>query len=202
MEEKKSFIQRIIGAKVKLIIFIVLVVVVVVALVGLLTSKERTIKITVKTKLDELVEKSNLETINITYNVIAKQCKEDEECDKTSNKIEDFDYVVSCSGTITAGINFKEVKIDVQDKKIIIDIPDASVLGEPTIGTLKFLNGKDVPAEELPRARKLCQETIKQKSSADDHLIPYAKDQAKVVLLEFYKPFIKTYDSSYELDVR
>jgi len=195
-------VKALLGAKVKLIIFIVLIVVVVIALIGLLTSKERTIKITIKTKLDELVEKSNLETINITYNVIAKQCREGEECDKTSNKIEDFEYVVSCGGTITAGINFKDVKVSVEDKKIIIDIPDASVIGEPAIGSLKFLNGKDIPAEELPRARKLCQETIKDKSSTDDHLIPYAKDQAKVVLLEFYKPFIKTYDSSYELDVR
>jgi hypothetical protein len=169
-----------------------------------ITAKKGSVTVKVKSLLNELVEKSDLETVNFTYNVIAKKCREDELCDKSSNKIEDFEYVVSCSGTITAGIDFKDVKIenDSKNKKIIINIPEATIKGEPNIGTIKFLNGKDVAASELPNARKLCQETTKEKSEADEKIIPYAKEQAEIILVEFYKPFIKAYDSSYEIEVR
>ena len=77
----------------------------------LVLNKEGKITEKVKTSLDKIVEKSDLETINVTYNIIAKQCKKND-CDKKSNNIDDYKYVVSCKGTITAGINFKDVKID------------------------------------------------------------------------------------------
>lgn len=38
-------------------------------------SKEGNIKSNAKISLDKIVEKSDLETANITYNVIAKKCK-------------------------------------------------------------------------------------------------------------------------------
>lgn len=84
----------------------------------LVLNKEGKITEKVKTSLDKIVEKSDLETINVTYNIIAKQCKKND-CDKKSNNIDDYKYVVSCKGTITAGINFKDVKIDedIKNKK-------------------------------------------------------------------------------------
>ena len=74
--------------------------------------------------------------------------------------------------------------------------------GEPTIGSVKFLNGEDVSADELPNARKLCQEETKAKSETDDKLIPAAKEQAKTVLEEFYKQWIKSYDNTYVVEVK
>ena len=150
-----------------------------------------------------IVEKSDLETINVTYNIIAKQCKKND-CDKKSNNIDDYKYVVSCKGTITAGINFKDVKIDedIKNKKIIVTVPEATLTGEPIIGSVKFLNGEDVSADELPNARKLCQEETKAKSEKDDKLIPAAKEQAKIVLEEFYKQWIKSYDNTYVVEVK
>lgn len=41
----------------------------------LVLNKEGKITEKVKTSLDKIVEKSDLETINVTYNTIAKQCK-------------------------------------------------------------------------------------------------------------------------------
>ena len=121
----------------------------------LVLNKEGKITEKVKTSLDKIVEKSDLETINVTYNIIAKQCKKND-CDKKSNNIDDYKYVVSCKGTITAGINFKDVKIDedIKNKKIIVTVPEATLTGEPTIGSVKFLNGEDVSSDELPNARK------------------------------------------------
>lgn len=167
-------------------------------------SKEGNIKSNVKISLDKIVEKSDLETANITYNVIAKKCKNEEECDLESNNITDFRYVVSCKGTITAGIDFSKIKIEQIDKekKLIITMPEATLKGEPTIGSTKFLNGTDISANELPEARKLCQETVKEKSEKDNKLLPAAKEQARVVLEEFYTQWIKAYDSDYMVEVK
>lgn len=167
-------------------------------------SKEGNIKSNAKISLDKIVEKSDLETANITYNVIAKKCKNEEECDLKSNNIADFKYVVSCKGTITAGIDFSKIKIEQIDKekKLIITMPEATLKGEPTIGSTKFLNGTDISANELPEARKLCQETVKEKSEKDNKLLPAAKEQARVVLEEFYTQWIKAYDSDYKVVVK
>ncbi len=189
----------------KIILILLILVIVLVAIILLLTSrKDNQIEIKVKSSLEKIVEKSDLETINIVYNVIAKKCKDEATCDKTSNNIDNFEYVVSCKGTVTAGIDFSKVKITVleSEKKIIIEMPEAAMQGEPNIGSIKFLNGDEVPASKLPEARKLCQEVALDKSETDDKLIPFAKDQAKVVLEEFYKQWIKAYDSSYVIEVK
>ena len=164
-------------------------------------NKEGQIKMKVKSTLEKVVEKSDLETVTITYNVIAKKCKDEENCDKKSNNISDFQYVVSCKGSIVAGIDFQKIKVDVdeKDKKVIVKVPDATIIDEPNIHSIKFLNGNELSASELPNARKLCQETVKEKSEMDQKLIPAAKEQSRVVLEEFYNQWIKAYDSSYRV---
>lgn len=164
-------------------------------------NKEGQIKMKVKSTLEKVVEKSDLETVTITYNVIAKKCKDEENCDKKSNNISDFQYVVSCKGSIAAGIDFQKIKVDVdeKDKKVIVKVPDATIIDEPNIHSIKFLNGNELSASELPNARKLCQETVKEKSELDQKLIPAAKEQSRVVLEEFYNQWIKAYDSSYHV---
>ncbi len=164
-------------------------------------NKEGQIKMKVKSTLEKVVEKSDLETVTITYNVIAKKCKDEENCDQKSNNISDFQYVVSCKGSIVAGIDFQKIKVDVdeKDKKVIVKVPDATIIDEPNIHSIKFLNGNELSASELPNARKLCQETVKEKSELDQKLIPAAKEQSRVVLEEFYNQWIKAYDSSYRV---
>ena len=164
-------------------------------------NKEGQIKMKVKSTLEKVVEKSDLETVTITYNVIAKKCKDEENCDKGSNNINDFQYVVSCKGSIVAGIDFQKIKVDVdyKNKKVIVKVPEATIIDEPNIHSIKFLNGNELSASELPNARKLCQETVKEKSELDQKLIPAAKEQSRVVLEEFYNQWIKAYDSSYRV---
>ena len=199
-EEKKKH-----GGFIKKILLVFLIIILVLLFVKFIfKGKDGQIVLKVKTSLEKIVEKSELETVDITYNVIAKKCKNNDDCDMSSNDINDFKYVVSCKGTITAGIDFKEVKVTVDDvkKQIVVEMPDATIKGEPNIGSIKFLNGNEVPADELPNARVLCQQTVMDKSKKDNKLIPSAKEQARVVLEEFYKKWIKAYDSSYEVVVR
>lgn len=168
-----------------------------------LFNKESSVQVKVKSSLDRLVEKSDLETVNFTYNAIAKQCKDAENCNKKSNDINEFEYVISCKGTITAGIDFKNIRIDVDEdsKKLIVKMPEAGVT-DINVGSLKFLNGEDLPASELANARKLCEETIKEKSEKDNELLPAAKEQAEVVLKSFYEQWFKSFDEEYKVEVK
>lgn len=199
-KEKSEKEKRKIIVPIKPIIYLIIVLVI----IAVIFNKKGDIKINVKNTLSKIVEKSDLETVNITYNVIAKKCKDEKDCDLNSNNINDFRYVVSCKGTITAGINFNEVMIDIdkKNKKLIVIMPEATLTSEPSIGSINYLNGTNLSSDEHPNALKLCQETIKNKSNADDKLIPAAKEQARTLLEGFYKQWIKAYDSSYGVEVR
>ena len=209
VETKETIIERIkkkCSNKISHLILVALIIIIVLILIliSILNKNENQIEIKVKSSLEKIVEKNDLETMNIAYNVIAKKCKDEIECDKNSNNIDDFDYVVSCKGTITTGIDFSQVKIEVdkETKKIVVEMPEATIKDDPIIGSIKFLNGEDVSASELPNARKLCQETVIEKSNADSNLIPSAKEQAKVVLEEFYSQWIKAYDKVYVVEFK
>lgn len=184
---------------------ILLVFVIILILFILFYNKKGDIEVELKSSLTKLVEKNDLETASIVYNVIAKKCKDNETCDVTSNNINDFEYVVSCKGTLKAGIDFNNVKIelDKKNKKLIVEIPDATIIGEPNINPhMEYLKGDEVPASKLPEVLRLCQETTLAKSQADNQLIPAAKKQATIVLEEFYRQWIKAYDSSYEVIIK
>ncbi len=185
------------------LVLLLIVVIIVLVAVFVIPNKEGKIKISAKTSLDRFVEKSDLETVNFTYNVIAKKCKDMNDCDLKSNNIDDFEYVVSCKGTLTAGIDFKDVKIDVnsKEKKLIVTLPEATIK-EINVNSTNFLNGKDVPASELPNARKLCEDTTKEKSNKDGKLLPAAKEQASVVLESFYEQWVKAFDNDYTVEIK
>ena len=155
------------------------------------------------TKRKQLYYIVNLPFAHYNFNVIAKQCKDNKKCDKASNEIDQFEYVVSCKASITGKIDFNKVKINVdeENKKVLITTPEV-MLKDPVIASTKFLNGKDVDADELPNARKLCMETAKEKSENDDKIIPAAKDQAIVVLDQYYSQWIKVYYPSYSVEVK
>lgn len=199
----KKFIVNIKEKKSKFILISVTILIVIIIILSLGNGK-RTIKTHIKSTLTKLVEKSDLETATIMYNVIAKKCNDEEKCDLNSNNINDFKYVASCQGSVISSIDFKQVSIDVDDKnkKVIIKIPDATIKENIYTGIPKLLNGENLPMDILPEAKKLCKKTIKEKSDKDKKLIQAAKDQAIVVLKEFYDQLIKGYDASYTVEVK
>ena len=184
-------------------LLIIILVVIIVAIILIVTSKESKVEINIKSTLERIVEKSDLETVTINYNIISKKCKDDNNCDKTSNNIDDFEYVVSCKATVNAGIDFKDVVIDVnnKEKKVVVEVPEATIK-DSTIISVKFLNGDDLPPETLTEATKLCDVDVLERSKKDEKIVPAAKDQARVVLEGFYQQWIKAYDSSYTVEVR
>ena len=206
LEEENNNTKVIVNIKEKKSKFILISVTILIVIIIILSlgNGKRTIKTHIKSTLTKLVEKSDLETATIMYNVIAKKCNDEEKCDLNSNNINDFKYVASCQGSVIASIDFKHVSIDVDDKnkKVIIKIPDATIKENIYTGIPKLLNGENLPMDILPEAKKLCKKTIKEKSDKDKKLIQAAKDQAIVVLKEFYDQLIKGYDASYTVEVK
>lgn len=200
-EENKKFELTDFQKKLLSIVMIIVGIIIIVLLI--VFNKEGETRTTIKSTLDRVVQKSDLETVNFTYNVIAKKCKNNEECNLNSNNIDDFEYVISCEGTITSGIEFKDVKIDLNknSKKLIVTLPDAKVK-EINVGTLKYINGDKMPADELPNAIELCRKTIESKSHIDENLLPAAKEQAGVVLKSLYEQWLKAFDKDYKLEIK
>lgn len=203
-EIKKTLESKSQKQKKKILLVIGAVILVVLLIVFVIPNKARTIKTNVKSSLERTEIRSNLETASFTYNVIAKKCKDDNKCDKESTSIKEFEYVISCEGTITSGIDFSKIEIDVNDKekKLIITMPEATITDTSMGNDLKFINGDRVLANKMEEARKLCKATTKEKSEADGTLLDTAKKQAQVVLQEYYEQWIKAYDSDYKVEVR
>ncbi|MBQ2407905.1 MAG: DUF4230 domain-containing protein [Bacilli bacterium] len=194
IQKKKKPIKLLIG-----IIFIVIIAVVVILI---LTSKEGKETVNLNATLEKIVEQNKLETVTFTYNVVGKECKESG-CNKHSNNIDDYKYVVSCKGTVTSGIDFKKVKInlDEENKKLVVEIPEANIL-ETNISSTNFLNGDKLPADEIVSARALCKKEILQKSAADMELKKAAKEQVKIILSVYYEKWAKSLGDGYKVEVK
>ena len=197
-EEKKK--SKKIDIKILAYIFTILLVLIVILVV---TNKEGSHSTKIKSTLDDMVKKSEIQTATFTYNVVAKKCKNEKKCNKGSNNIDDFEYVVSCKGTIKAGIEVENIKlkVDEENKKLIITVPEVKST-EKNILSLTFLNGEDLDADILPEANKLCEDTLAEKAEKDKKLLPAAKDQAKVVLKSYYEQWLKALDEDYTIEMK
>lgn len=203
VKEEKNQQVTIVEKKHKKFIPILIVIVIILVIIFVANNKEGQVVVKAKSSLDRIVEKSDLETVSFTYNVIAKKCKDENNCNLKSTNINDFKYVVSCKGTLNAGIDFEKVKIDLdkKNKTMIITMPEASIKSA-NITSLKFLNGEDVPANEFPSARNLCEETTRKKSEEDGKILIAAKEHASDVLQSFYEEWVKAFDKNYKVEVK
>lgn len=190
----------------KIIIILVAIIIVLVLSLGILNSETGKLKISAESSLEKIVEKNDLETVSYTYNAIARQCKK-AGCSTDSENTDDYKYFVSYEGTVSAGIDFKQVKIDVDkdNKKLIITVPEPKITGyNVDIGSLKFIFTKDKynEASELEQAFKLCKTDLENRSEKDELILKTAKQNSITVLEAFFKPWIETFNSEYEVVVK
>ena len=199
MEDKKEEKKK---KKIKLpIIPVILIIIVIVAIINFIPN-ERKEQIHFKTTLINVTNKSELQTAKVTYNVIAKQCKNDN-CDKSSNNIDNFKYVASCKGTVTVSLDFSKVKIDFdkKDKTYKIKIPKATI-SDVNVVSKSFIKGEKLPGTEVVEAEKLCKNTIKEKAESDDKILPAAREQAKGILDNYYSQLIKLFNQTNKTDYK
>ena len=189
--------------KIKLpIIPIIIIILIVIAVISFTSGGGKEIT-KVKSMLTDVTNKSDLKTASITYNVIAKEC-EKEGCDKNSNNIKNFKYVVSCKGTLTANIDFSKIQVDFikEDNTYKIKIPEVTISDDVQLGDRSFIKGENTSPDDLPNILKLCEDTIKEKAKADNKLLPAAREQAIVVLDNYYGQLIKSYNKANNTDYK
>lgn len=190
----------------KTIIFLLLIIVILLLALGIANSETGKLKITAKSSLEKIIEKNDLETVVYTYNAIAKQPK-NAEINLESENNDDFKYFVSYKGTVTAGIDFKQVKIDVDKKakKLIITVPEPKITGyNIDIGELNFIFRKDKydKASELESAFKLCKADLESRSEKDELILKIAKQNSITVIEAFFKPWLETFNNKYQIEVK
>ena len=155
-----------------------------------------------KTSFKNSADVSELQTATFTYNGVAKRCSE--ECKNDGN--DEYLYYVSYEGDVTAGIDFDKIefKVDQNKKKMIIIMPEVKITNSRTyIDKHKFIfkNSKYDTAQELSEANRICNEDIKKRVNEDSQLIETAKENAKVILEQFFETWLKNYYSDYTLEV-
>ncbi len=147
--------------------------------------------------LTDVIEISNLSTLEFTYNAIVTVTTDDE---KQSVK-----YYVAYEGIVTAGIDLSDVDVSIDDKTIQITIPEATIQSvDVNPGTLEYIfqkekyNTQDVPAE----AYKLCKADLERRAKEEEDLLAIAKENAADAISALIEPWISEVSSDYIVEVK
>lgn len=150
-----------------------------------------------ESSLKKVFEISELQTADYIYNAIAEVYGEDGETLK---------YYVAYEGTVTAGIDFGSVgiQIDEESKEITILVPAATI--QDTVvnaGTLEYIFEKNKYDNEnvYKEAYETCQTDLEKKASSETQLLEMAKDNAKQVIEALVTPWVEQIDSEYTVTI-
>ncbi len=153
--------------------------------------------VTVST-LEKIINVSELSTFTAVYNGIAEVAN-----DKNPEKI---DYYVSYEAKVTAGIDFEQIAItvDEENKVIHVDIPEVFITNiNVDITSLDFIfnNEKTNTSTISQIAFKACEEDARQESQKQNAIFELARQNAQNILTALIKPIVEQLDSEYQLIV-
>lgn len=157
-------------------------------------GKKDKIEVITKTKLEKIVNKSELSTFESVYNGISEVLNENNE--------EKIDFYVAYEARVKAGINVEEIIIDIdRDEKIIsIDIPEIKITEvnvDITSLDYIFMNNKANTETVSEKAYKACIADVKTESEKQTAIIELAEDNAKNILKALIEPFVQQTDGAY-----
>lgn len=188
----------------KLIVILLCIIAVLGFIIYLLFNKDSAngIIIRAKSSFKQAVDTEELRTATFTYNGVAKKCKEECKNDGT----DEYVYYVMYEGDVTAGIDFEDIdfKVDKDNKKMIITVPKVEITNSRTyIEKQKFIfmNSSYDNVKELSEANRICNEDIKKRASEDTLLLETAKENAKIVLQQFFEAWLNNYYQGYTLEI-
>lgn len=149
-----------------------------------------------KSSLQKIIEINELSTVDYTYNAIATKYDENKKAM----------YHVAYEGTVTAGIDFNKIEIEVNEneKKVVITVPEVEIHNiKVDMGTMEYIFIKDkYETEDVSQeAYKLCKEDLSQKAEKETVLKTTAKENAKSSVKALFAPWIATIDASYTVEI-
>lgn len=150
-----------------------------------------------KASLEKVFNISELQTADYIFNAV----KAVYDTDGTTLK-----YYVAYEGTVTAGIDFSNIDIEISDeeKMITINLPDVTI--QETVvnaGTLKYIfEKKKYDTEEVfKEAYGYCQVDLDNRAENDEELLNLAKENAKQVIEAMITPWVDQLYTDYSVVV-
>ncbi|MCR4716137.1 MAG: DUF4230 domain-containing protein [Lachnospiraceae bacterium] len=178
----------------KVIISIIVVLVIVTAVIGYIVYQkinENRSKITTSSSLSKMLDVSDLETVDYTYNSVVTKM----DGDKVA-------YHARYEGKVTAGIDFSAVTFDIDDeaKVIRVRMPAAkiqTVSARPV--DYMFMKSKYETETVYAEINSLCNDDLKSKAHSDETIIRRANENSKNVIEGLIKPLTEGYTVKYEI---
>lgn len=145
-----------------------------------------------KPEISQIRDICNLATLECYYNNVAKSKKTSKEGLMHIGE-KDRTFWIEYTGIARLGIDISKVKIDVNQNNVIVTMPKAEIIGDPTIeskslGEESFLISKDglnrnkITADDQTHAISLAQEDMKEKLSKNELLLLRAQNRAKALI--------------------
>ncbi len=172
----------------------------IVAGVGVMTwmkkKEEVSIVAEAEASLQEIVEISELSTVEYSYNAIARKF------DEENNPM----YYVAYEGYVTAGIDFSAITIDKESEsnKLIIQLPPITIHGiRVDMGSMEyiFVKGKYETETISQEAYALCIEDLENRVEQENILYDTAKENAIATVEALFAPWIESLDDSYTVEI-
>ena len=199
-KESKKFASGLNG-QTKIIIVLVAIIAIMVLIFIIMKRNDNRITITAESTLQKIIEINELSTIYYTYNAVATKYKE-----KAEEKKENVKYYVAYEGIVKAGINFDEIKIDIDDnqKKISITLPEVEIHeAEVNMGSLDYIFVSNVDEKDRisQEAYQLCQKDLNERIQTEEYLKTSAKENAISAVEGLFQPWIATVDKEYAVEI-
>lgn len=181
--------------------FLLALVIIFLAVFTVKRSQDREVTTITKSNLEKVLETSDLSTLEYSYRAVARAYDGEE---KTEGNVK---YYVAYDGTVLAGIDFSQVKIDVDDEKkeVILTCPPSeiqSVTVDPQ--SLDFIFKKwGIDKETVSQeAYKLAIEDLEKKAKSNKKILDLAENSAKDSLKGLFLPWVEGVDPEYKVVVK
>jgi hypothetical protein len=159
-------------------------------------KKEEKVTTITQSDIEEVFEISELQTAEYVYNAIVAVYSDD------GKKVK---YYASYEGTVTAGINFNDIAIDIdeENKEITLTVPEVSIL-DISVKNLEFIftnkkyNDKDTYNEALLE----CNADLNERVESDEKFLNMAKENTNQVVGAMVSPWVSVIDAEFKVTVR
>lgn len=147
--------------------------------------------------LTDVIETSNLSTLEFTYNAVVTVNTEEEKPKPM--------YYVAYEGIVTSGIDIENIKVSIVDNTIEISIPNATIQSvDINPGTMEYIfvkekyNTQNVPS----KAYSICKADLEERARKEDDLLKVAKENAKAAINALIEPWVLEVNQNYVVEVK
>lgn len=188
---------------IRILLIILLVIIIAVVLIQFephkyfMGNEEKTEEIISVVTLENIIQKSELNTFQAYYNGIAKVMNKEESSE--------VDFYVLYKAKVYAGFNMSELELRKNEemKKILVSIPEIEINDvNVETGTLEymFVNKKADSNMVSKRGYDASIEDVTRESKKESAIYDLAKENAKNIVLALLKPFFDDLDETYTIE--